>query len=369
MPQLYRVLLTGATLHDRSVDVVAADLGRLVGRSPAAAAALLRGEVTTVKTGLELASASRYVAALEAIAVGVRVEPEQVDLLDLAMDAGQPAAATPAPAASVPAPAAPTRTVATPPPVRASTPPPAAAPRSGLLNWRLWLGVVAGIAIGRLFGLVATLVFFLVWWLSGRELERRTPTPTRGQQVAFFTAQLIVSSLTAIAASMLVIYALRPGAPPAGATSETPPGAAALPAAPASPRTGLGPSGSMRDDERWNAFVNPFETEADLRRIAQEHDARFASPAVWDAVRQWQRANMATPGRGMADVIALYVGVNDVLQGFKTCDGGLLLPGPIVLVDAASATADFPVGTALMEQRCRQLIFDPVNKTYRLAPP
>ena len=72
----YDVVLTGRALDTRPVSEVARDLAVLFKRDLHIATALLRGTPTTIRTNVDQATATRYIAALTRIGVGANAEPQ-----------------------------------------------------------------------------------------------------------------------------------------------------------------------------------------------------------------------------------------------------------------------------------------------------
>ena len=83
----YRVVIEGTTLPGFVTDDVRPRLAALVNRSEEVAAKLLTGQPSTVKSGVDQATGTRYVNALTSIGVACRVERETLDI-----DLGQPEA-------------------------------------------------------------------------------------------------------------------------------------------------------------------------------------------------------------------------------------------------------------------------------------
>lgn len=76
----YRVVLEGKTLPGFTSEVVSSRLAALVNQSEEVAAKLLAGQPSTVKSGLDQATGTRYVNALMQIGVACHVEREPLDI-------------------------------------------------------------------------------------------------------------------------------------------------------------------------------------------------------------------------------------------------------------------------------------------------
>jgi hypothetical protein len=89
----YRVVIEGGVLQGFVPDEVRRRLAALAGRSEEVAAKMLSGRPSTVKRGIDEATASRYVETLKKIGVSCRLEQE---ILELDVDAPQISASPPA---------------------------------------------------------------------------------------------------------------------------------------------------------------------------------------------------------------------------------------------------------------------------------
>jgi hypothetical protein len=85
----YRVVVEGGVLQGFGLDDVRRRLAALIGRSDEVAAKLLGGRPSTVKKGLDEATAARYVETLKKIGVSCHSEQETLETLELDLDAPQ----------------------------------------------------------------------------------------------------------------------------------------------------------------------------------------------------------------------------------------------------------------------------------------
>ena len=76
----FNVVLQGGTLRGQHVAAVATELAKLIKRDTDVAIYLLRGQPRTVKSGVDAATGSRYIEALERIGVAVRLEPQTLEV-------------------------------------------------------------------------------------------------------------------------------------------------------------------------------------------------------------------------------------------------------------------------------------------------
>jgi hypothetical protein len=94
----------------------------------------------------------------------------------------------------------------------------------------------------------------------------------------------------------------------------------------------------------FNRFDSVSEIETRARRFHGLNEQR-----AWAAVIAWQASNMAESKIEANE--ALYSAVGTVLGGLRD-NKGICRPGPVVVVDAASASPAFPVGTRLVMLEC-----------------
>lgn len=106
---------------------------------------------------------------------------------------------------------------------------------------------------------------------------------------------------------------------------------------------------SAFDREQWsgNAF-DRFDTVGSIELRARQFPS-LNELRAWAAVIAWQAYYMADGQKSPNE--ALYVAVGTVLEGFKD-NRGVCRPGRVVVVDAASASDAFPVGTAMTLLEC-----------------
>lgn len=77
---LFRVVVEGKTLPGFSLDDVRPRLAALINRSEEVAGRLLSGQPSAVKSGVDQATATRYVNAITAIGVACRLERETLEI-------------------------------------------------------------------------------------------------------------------------------------------------------------------------------------------------------------------------------------------------------------------------------------------------
>jgi hypothetical protein len=92
----HSIVIEGTTLPGVDLATAVRDLAKLTRTTEEAATQLLGGKPRTVKSGLDAATAERYVTALRNIGVASRSAPETLEL-DLESTVAQPAAAAPVP--------------------------------------------------------------------------------------------------------------------------------------------------------------------------------------------------------------------------------------------------------------------------------
>lgn len=97
-----------------------------------------------------------------------------------------------------------------------------------------------------------------------------------------------------------------------------------------------------------NAF-DQFDSVVDIERQALKHDVRLNNPRAWDAVLAWQHWYMRDAKQ--EPNVALYMAVNDVLEGLRG-NKGICRPGSVITVDTAHASDDVPAGTQLVMADC-----------------
>lgn len=90
----YRVVVEGSTLPGFAIDAVRPRLAALVNQPEAVAARLLSGQPSTVKSGVDQTTGTRYVNAITAIGVACRLEREalEIDITDPLADTSIPKA-------------------------------------------------------------------------------------------------------------------------------------------------------------------------------------------------------------------------------------------------------------------------------------
>jgi hypothetical protein len=76
----FNVVLTGDVLRGHENTRVAAELAKLIKRDADFATKLLRGQPTKLRSGVDAATGTRYLEALERIGVAVRLEPETLEV-------------------------------------------------------------------------------------------------------------------------------------------------------------------------------------------------------------------------------------------------------------------------------------------------
>lgn len=107
---------------------------------------------------------------------------------------------------------------------------------------------------------------------------------------------------------------------------------------------------SAFDRRRWSGNdSHRFECVGNIERRARRLFPKLNEPRAWAAVIAWQ-ANHMRDGKTAANV-ALYDAVSTVLDGLND-NHGVCRPGPILKVDAAQASKDFPTGAELTPLEC-----------------